>query len=486
MSTQINIRVDSGGLSDRAKQQQQAARQAQLEKERTLNLSAEALNKRTAAQAAKGLSIDGQPLYNPAFKQPDIERRPAANRFGQFDFGEGYFNVARGANNIASVTVRSGNKAVVLTVNLAGSEKPVGFRDRAGEDKLPALSGSTESLPYLSISGGGYSQIRHVGYRRDGAGSFVRIDASNAASGGWAQFESTVYSDLIVLPITANTAVFAYSERRHSYKTYTYHEEVFSSVAGDLGNGTVTESVPVAEGREDITKAAFLVGYNSVKQISYPETLYQTARQVELIPPFTLAREDLSATGMQSFISWNDPPLINLRLAYTGIGTEYSLGNAFYEGLQQAEIISWGLKSDERLYESAASTRVSPGIYDALRGASIPFYSFPDNPRFADVQQQVNARGQQFKWFRVKYNADPSLTKAQIYTQPLPEYYSFSSGTGTDFQESGFVNKNLKGNRLILAKQSGETYYRWTDWNDSNYCRSQAAALGFSSADLTP
>ncbi len=80
MSTQINITVDSGGLTDRAKQQQQAARQAQLEKERTLNLSAEALDKRVAAQAAKGLSVDGQPLNSSGFKQPQIERRPAATR----------------------------------------------------------------------------------------------------------------------------------------------------------------------------------------------------------------------------------------------------------------------------------------------------------------------------------------------------------------------------------------------------------------------
>jgi hypothetical protein len=483
VTTKINVTIDSGGLSDRAKQQQQAARQAQLEKERQQRIKAEGADQRSARLKSEGKAPDESLLYGPGFKQPDIERRPAANRFAQFDFGEGYFTVARGANDIASVTVRSGNKATVLTIDLTGSEKPVGFRDAGGEDKLPAIPGSTAFQPYLYNTG--TNQIRHVGYRRDGAG-YLRIDASGAAGGGWAQFASIVYStDLIVLPITASTAVFAYSEQRHSYKTYTYHEEVFSRDAGGLGSVAITESVPVAEGREDITKAAFLVGYNSVKQISYPETLYQTARQVELIPPFNLAREDLSATGMQSFISWNDPPLTGLRQSYTGTGTEYSLGGSDYEGLQQIEIIGWGLKSDTSLYEVADSQRVSPGIYDALQGASIPFYSYPDNPRFADVQQQVNALGKQVKWFRVKYNADPSLTKAQIYTQSLPEYYSVNS-QDTPFQESGFVNKNLKGNRLILAKQSGETYYRWTDWNASGYCRSQATALGFSAADLTP
>ena len=82
MSTQINVTVGSGGLSDKAKQLQAAARQAQLEKERTIDLSAEALDKRIAAQAAKGLSVDGQPLYGVPTALPIIERRPAANRNG--------------------------------------------------------------------------------------------------------------------------------------------------------------------------------------------------------------------------------------------------------------------------------------------------------------------------------------------------------------------------------------------------------------------
>ncbi len=82
MSTQINVTVGSGGLSDKAKQLQTAARQAQLEKERTAQTEAEATDKRIAAQAAQGLSPDGQPLYSLGFEQPQIVRRPAAFRSG--------------------------------------------------------------------------------------------------------------------------------------------------------------------------------------------------------------------------------------------------------------------------------------------------------------------------------------------------------------------------------------------------------------------
>jgi len=106
MSTQINVTVDSGGLSDKAKQLQTAARQAQLEKERTINLSAKALDERVAAQAAKGLSPDGLPLYGSGFKQPQIERRPAASRNGDLSvlllLSDDFVDLSRYKNSIVN------------------------------------------------------------------------------------------------------------------------------------------------------------------------------------------------------------------------------------------------------------------------------------------------------------------------------------------------------------------------------------------------
>jgi hypothetical protein len=80
VSTQINVTVGSGGLSDKARQLQTAARQAQLEKERQQRIETQGQEQRTANLAAAGRAPDGTPLYGPGFKQPEIERRPAANR----------------------------------------------------------------------------------------------------------------------------------------------------------------------------------------------------------------------------------------------------------------------------------------------------------------------------------------------------------------------------------------------------------------------
>ena len=82
MSTQINVTVGSGGLSDKARQLQTAARQAQLEKERQQRLEAQGSEQRNAKLEAEGKARDGSPLYSSGFRQPEIDRRPAANRQG--------------------------------------------------------------------------------------------------------------------------------------------------------------------------------------------------------------------------------------------------------------------------------------------------------------------------------------------------------------------------------------------------------------------
>ncbi len=90
MSTQINVTVGSGGLSDKAKQLQAAARQAQLEKERTAQIEADGTEQRNARLAANGQAPDGSALYGVPTAVPFIERRPAANRPAQ-DVGPGTF-----------------------------------------------------------------------------------------------------------------------------------------------------------------------------------------------------------------------------------------------------------------------------------------------------------------------------------------------------------------------------------------------------------
>jgi hypothetical protein len=82
MSTNINITVGDSGLLDRARQQQDASRQAQLNREAATQLEAQAIAARTTAFAAQGRDASGNLLTGGQFTQAQIDRRPAANRQG--------------------------------------------------------------------------------------------------------------------------------------------------------------------------------------------------------------------------------------------------------------------------------------------------------------------------------------------------------------------------------------------------------------------
>jgi hypothetical protein len=80
VSTQINVTVDSGGLRQRARQLQAAARQGQLEQDRTQRTKAEAIAQQTAKRASEGQNAEGLALYGSPYKQPRVQRRPVETR----------------------------------------------------------------------------------------------------------------------------------------------------------------------------------------------------------------------------------------------------------------------------------------------------------------------------------------------------------------------------------------------------------------------
>jgi hypothetical protein len=80
MSTNINITVGGNVLLDVAKQQQAANRQAQLNREASNRLEAQATAARTTALAAQGRDANGNLITGAPLTQPKIDRRPAANR----------------------------------------------------------------------------------------------------------------------------------------------------------------------------------------------------------------------------------------------------------------------------------------------------------------------------------------------------------------------------------------------------------------------
>jgi hypothetical protein len=111
MSTNINITVGDNALLDRAQQQAAANRQAQLNREAATRLEAQATAARTTALAAQGRDANGNLITGAPFTQPQIDRRPAANRlsniFRSFYFPtQPTFDITLGfAGNIAQTPI---------------------------------------------------------------------------------------------------------------------------------------------------------------------------------------------------------------------------------------------------------------------------------------------------------------------------------------------------------------------------------------------
>ena len=87
MTTQINVIVDNGGLSAKAKQRTQANRWQKLESDNRQKVEATGTQQRDANRLLSGIGADGRPLYGTPPAQPLRRDEPAAFRRSVGTFG---------------------------------------------------------------------------------------------------------------------------------------------------------------------------------------------------------------------------------------------------------------------------------------------------------------------------------------------------------------------------------------------------------------
>lgn len=80
MSTQINVIVDNGGLSEKARRQTQSNRWSKLESDNRQKVEAKGLQQRDANRLLSGIDANGRPLYGTPPAQPLRRDEPAATR----------------------------------------------------------------------------------------------------------------------------------------------------------------------------------------------------------------------------------------------------------------------------------------------------------------------------------------------------------------------------------------------------------------------
>lgn len=85
MSTQINVIVDDGGLSAKAKQQIQANRWQNLEEAQRAKVAQKAQKQRDAQRLQNGIGLDGRPVYGAPVARSLRREEPAAQRISPYD-----------------------------------------------------------------------------------------------------------------------------------------------------------------------------------------------------------------------------------------------------------------------------------------------------------------------------------------------------------------------------------------------------------------
>lgn len=102
MSTQINVIVDNGGLSEKARRQTQANRWAKAEADARAKAEREGLDQRAANRTEQGLDDQGRPESGTSTGTQFRPDEPAASRFGKFPFALAWENTTATTVNLIS------------------------------------------------------------------------------------------------------------------------------------------------------------------------------------------------------------------------------------------------------------------------------------------------------------------------------------------------------------------------------------------------
>jgi hypothetical protein len=527
MTTNINIKVVSDGLTDKIKKQQDYARLAQAEKERTVNLSAEALDKRTAAQAAKGLSLDGRPLSNSSFAQPTIERNPAARLATKLAFS--VFGIRSSSLGSLTIWPKNGSPTTfnldpaptwtpplspitggpwidtqLFTRNPPGPENMNTLLPEAWEPPIPPGVNRPTFSCYIGSNG---NKTSPGSSNYDWVMSDPHYTELFQRTWGLYYTEFSV-STAIVLPIKKDISILVYKYFKVFYKAY-YFAQTFrytgidkeplggdSYVLGQYVEATFTEDYDPG-GYEYNTTACFVISKTSVRKIPVPQSLSTLLADWNPFP--TTASEPVQALtqfnspnigqeGIQQCTNINDP--VN--------NTSYGIVNV----TRSKDVTKYTLGPQVNI--ETARTKKSYGI-GALTTTIHTQQSF--SPIIYTVLKDPNSK-------TVVNNSagNSSYATAAAYSEIVPPgtfinikktfnfgasaytaAFAFEQTTAvpvndtTAMPEASFVPLSASYN-VNYSYPPGDTYafYVAWDWNNYTYCWQQAVALGFSSSDLRP
>jgi hypothetical protein len=439
VSTQINVAVDSGGLREQAKQLQSAARQAQLEKERTARIEQDATAllaqkqaSGAASQSAASQSASSFSRYGPSFKPVLPQEEPAAQRVSSGTVAGVEWRITFSPLNTTAMDSIDQTETMTLTVGPPGQAV-------TASATMPN-SRRQARVPYY--------------------------------------YDLLINRDrLLLLPLGKHAGIFV------------YHRNFLRSI--DFGNIGGTK-----EAFSDHGTYAFFVSQTTAKQLSVPSAL--SANLEDIFPQVTVnwSREQIliqapDGTIIQSVtvddfnqLLWAEGSRYGLPIAWN---TNDPIRRATVLALQYG-ILNVDAANSFNFYREYL-TYFSPAVYTFIQG---PMTLDLNALEYEHMRSTYFSRAP--RHFLRRCVLEGTCTDAKTgfdLTRTQPESLD-TAVPDADFRRAKQYDVPFNGYESVGSWPIDNFSVRYPglalgwDWDDPAYCRQQALALGFSAADLTP
>jgi hypothetical protein len=535
MTTQINVIVDNGGLSAKAKQQTQANRWQKLEADNRQKVEQQGLQQRDAERLLRGIGPDGRPLYGSSPAQLLRRDEPAAWRISDSYAVagvqiSGILSSKPSNAKIRTVTLSTVDEAVTQTFDLYEFPFEPGYNSsgttfnagRSAYTHSNALASTSPQYSSTPITGPGFGPAASAGLPSIKTVSNVQRIVS----------QSENYT-IAHLPLSGGALLLAIAGRYTGVATIrneVWVETVHAETQPTLSPNPLNESRDIFF-RNHSTTLAVNNSEEAPQSGDYTKCWLVTPNTIREVPaPVQLKTKLLAYVPQYNYTTTNTTTSYTLtNRTYTDAGLYYAFDQPF-ETLPNSTPQPVRISAENRVYGNTYWAFISPISGEGTYVFCDYAVTTQTATRKVAVQSQVSA-GEDFYNFdryglwgfasvdacyspgvyaqlddtNISYdsalNEDISyLASAFMPSYPLPrvalQAVLRQDASNNDFRRfdirkpmsNVLVAENLlqknKSKQASFAQFSGFDFV-W-DWGKPGFCRSKLLALGFSESDLTP
>ena len=479
MSTQINVTVGSGGLSDKARQLQTAARQAQLEKERQQRIEAQGQEQRTANLAAAGRAPDGTPLFGPGFKQPEIERRPAASRQESTKVGHAWFQTNSSFETILypGLVVSGGQNSVTTGASFFIARGQNNLTLRAG-DGLDSQGIETFQYTIPEPSTDGYEWNPSISAFFYNSAWFPYAYGPRTAR--WNASHDTIATTL-QLPAGKDSFVLLvfFIDLEYSINVTAPCYATSSSISGDINNPPSQEFLDSPFSSLRLPGAQVGIGYatdvtgSPVHPFDLPSAnVHQRGERANLA--FLCTNKSIKpiniSSTLEQFMNWVNPAFTTTTVPIKLFSfDEFSVEVPVSQN--NSNTIAGLSRTTGFVSSVVGPARVTPEIYQSLNNV-YPYTSPSNIITYDSIKDRLSTD-----------------TRSGVYSTSDNRYASslaFNYAKNSKLQPQSELGRKVFSLLLNPSRPPANIadYYAVWDWDNPSYCRARLADLGISSADL--